>query len=190
MKPLRGIIVVILLTLSIGISEASMRGLQSLYEQGTEAFRTGNYGSSELLFRKIIDSGDGAEYRDRAWYYLALSIFNQKKYKDAIFEFNRFLLICTAQDLCHESRYWIAESNFYLKNYIKAIEEFKRFIAQSRNEMLTVAALDRIGEIYFLQARYDEAVIEWKEAINRNTNVSQNSQRVVWIGRGIGRAHV
>jgi tetratricopeptide (TPR) repeat protein len=185
MKSLRGIIVVFLLTLSIGISEASMRGLQSLYEQGTEAFRTGNYGSSELLFRKIIDSGDGAEYRDRAWYYLALSIFNQKKYKDAIFEFNRFLLICTAQDLCHESRYWIAESNFYLKNYIKAIEEFKRFIAQSRNEMLTVAALDRIGEIYFLQARYDEAVIEWKEAINRNTNVSQNSQRVVWIGRAL-----
>ncbi len=78
MKSLRGIIIVFLLTLSIGISEASMRGLQSLYEQGTEAFRTGNYGSSELLFRKIIDSGDGAEYRDRAWYYLALSIFTRK----------------------------------------------------------------------------------------------------------------
>jgi PncC family amidohydrolase len=109
-------------------------GMQALYEQGTEAFRAGNYGSSELLFRKIIDSGDNAEYRDRAWYYLALSIFNQKKYKDAIFEFNRFLLICTAQDLCQESRTGIAESNYFLKNYIRAIEEFKRFIAQSRNE--------------------------------------------------------
>ncbi len=185
MRPLRTILAIMLLALSFGISDASMRGLQSLYEQGTEAFKAGNYGSSELLFRKIIDSGDGAEYRDRAWYYLALSIFNQKKYKDAIFEFNRFLLICTAQDLCHESRYWIAESNFFLKNYIRAIEEFKRFIAQSRNEMLTVAALDRIGEIYFMQARYDEAVIEWKEAINRNTNVSQNSQRVVLIGRAL-----
>ncbi len=159
--------------------------MQPLYEQGTEAFRAGNYGSSELLFRKIIDSGNGSEYRDRAWYYLALSIFNQKKYKDAIFEFNRFLLICTAQDLCHESRYWIAESNFYLKNYIKAIEEFKRFIAQSRNEMLAVAALDRIGEIYFMQARYDEAVIEWKEAISRNASVSQNRQRVVRIGNAL-----
>ncbi|HSV98410.1 MAG TPA: tetratricopeptide repeat protein [Spirochaetota bacterium] len=185
MRPLRAILAITVLALSVGVSDASMRGLQSLYEQGTEAFKAGNYGSSELLFRKIIDSGDGAEYRDRAWYYLALSIFNQKKYKDAIFEFNRFLLICTAQDLCHESRYWIAESNFFLKNYIRAIEEFKRFIAKSRNEMLTVAALDRIGEIYFMQARYDEAVIEWKEAINRNTNVSQNSQRVVWIGRAL-----
>lgn len=185
MKSFRVLILIMLVLLTAWAPGAYARGTQALYEQGTEAFRAGNYGSSELLFRKIIDSGDGVEYRDRAWYYLALSIFNQKKYKDAIFEFNRFLLICTAQDLCHESRYWIAESNYFLKNYIRAIEEFKRFIAQSRNEMLTVAALDRIGEIYFQQARYDEAVIEWKEAINRNTNVAQNSQRVVWIGRAL-----
>ena len=185
MKSFRFLIVITVALFTIWGSSAYAMGAQALYEQGTEAFRTGNYGSSELLFRKIIDSGDGIEYRDRAWYYLALSIFNQKKYKDAIFEFNRFLLICTAQDLCHESRYWIAESNYYLKNYIRAIEEFKRFISQSRNEMLTVAALDRIGEIYFQQARYDEAVIEWKEAINQNSDVSRNAQRVVWIGRAL-----
>ncbi len=185
MKSFRILLLILLPVIAVRMPGAHAGGMQALYEQGTEAFRAGNYGSSELLFRKIIDSGDNAEYRDRAWYYLALSIFNQKKYKDAIFEFNRFLLICTAQDLCQESRYWIAESNYFLKNYIRAIEEFKRFIAQSRNEMLTVAALDRIGEIYFQQARYDEAVIEWKEAINRNTNVAQNSHRVVWIGRAL-----
>lgn len=48
--------------------------LQSLYEQGAEAFKSGNYGSSELLFRKIIEQDDSSEYRERAWYYLALSI--------------------------------------------------------------------------------------------------------------------
>lgn len=185
MKSFRVLILIMLVLLTVWSPGVHAGGMQALYEQGTEAFRAGNYGSSELLFRKIIDSGNGVEYRDRAWYYLALSIFNQKKYKDAIFEFNRFLLICTSQDLCHESRYWIAESHYFLKNYIRAIEEFKRFIAQSRNEMLTMAALDRIGEIYFQQARYDEAVIEWKEAINRNTNVTQDSHRLVWIGRAL-----
>ncbi len=159
--------------------------LQPLYEQGMEAFRAGNYGSSELLFRKIIDSGEDGELRDKTWYYLALSIFNQKKYKSAIFEFNRFLLICTTQDLCIETRYWIAESNFYLKNYIHAIEEYKRFIAQSKNEMLMVSAHDRIAEIYFQQSRYDEAILEWRESININNNVLQNNQRVVKIGEAL-----
>jgi TolA-binding protein len=54
-----------------------------------EAFKSGNYRSSELLLRKITDNGV-SEYKDRAWFYLALSIYNQKKYESAVFEFNRF----------------------------------------------------------------------------------------------------
>lgn len=159
--------------------------LQSLYEQGAEAFKSGNYGSSELLFRKIIEQDDSSEYRERAWYYLALSIYNQKKYKAAIFEFNRFLLICSVQDLCSESRYWIAESYFNLKDYIRAIEEYKRFIGLSKNNELVVTALDRIAEIYILQGRYDEAVIEWKKAIALNADAARDSLRIVKIGEAL-----
>ncbi len=164
---------------------AAQPGLQPLFEQGLEAFKSGNFGSSELLFRKVIDSGPEGELRDKTWYYLALSIFNQKKYKAAIFEFNRFLLICTTQDLCVESRYWMAESYYFLKEYIRSIEEYKRFIAQSRNDLLIIAARDRIGDIYFQQRRYDEAIIEWREAINVSTNVHQNSSRMLKIGEAL-----
>jgi len=155
---------------------------QSHYDQGVEAFKSGNYGSAELLFRKVVESSDNSEFRDRAWFYLALAVFNQKKYKAAIFEFNRFLLACTTQELCTESRFWIAEAHFNLKEFIRAIDEYKRFMGQGKGTPLAVSARDRIAEIYFLQGRYDEAVIEWKEATNISTNALANNQRVVRIG--------
>lgn len=154
---------------------------QSLFEQGMKAFASGNYGSSELLFRKLIDNG-GDEHRDRAWFYLAMSIFHQKKYKSAIFEFNRFLLICTANELCSRSRYWIAESNFLLKKYIQSIEEFRRFISASKDTSMIHAAHVRIGDIYFIQSRYDEAIIEWQKARERKIDDDKDNLLLLKIG--------
>ncbi|HXK66198.1 MAG TPA: tetratricopeptide repeat protein, partial [Spirochaetota bacterium] len=154
-----------------------------LFEQGMEAFRMGNYASSELIFRKVIDANDS--FKDRAWYYLALSIFYQKQYRSAIFELNRFLLLCTTPDLCSEARYWIAESYYYLNDYIKAIEEYNRFISQSKNKQLIINSYDRIGEIYFNQKRYDEAIIEWKKALNISSKKYEDSNRVIKIGEAL-----
>ncbi len=154
---------------------------QSLFEQGMNAFTSRNYGSSELLFRKLIDKGSDG-YKDRAWFYLALSIFHQKKYKSAIFEFNRFLLICTTHELCSQSRYWIAESNFLLNKYIKSIEDFKRFISTSKNRSMILSAHIRIGDIYYIQSRYDEAIIEWEKARDKNKDDHQNSLLMLKIG--------
>ncbi|HON80155.1 MAG TPA: tetratricopeptide repeat protein [Spirochaetota bacterium] len=153
---------------------------QDLYEQGIEAFKSGNYGSSRLIFRKIIDNDD--EYRDKAWYHLALSIFYQKKYESAIFEFNRFLLACTTANLCAEAKFWIAESHYKRKKYIKAIEEYNRFIAQKSGESLIRKSYNRIGEIYYIQSRYDEAVILWKKALESTTSRNERNRLIIKIG--------
>lgn len=154
---------------------------QALYEQGIEAFKSGNFGSSELLLRKIIDSGE-SEYKDRAWYHLALAIFNQKKYQSAVFEFNRFLSSCSTSDLCSLSRYWIAESYYQLNDNIRAIQEFNRFIAQSKNNEYIAQSYDRIGRIYFTQRRYDEAIIEWMKALGKSNDTAKNNQKRLNIG--------
>ncbi len=175
-------ITIILMVLFFGIAGANASSIQ-LFEQGMEAFKSGNYGSSELIFRKVVDADD--EFRDRAWFYLARSIFNQKKYKSAIFEFNRFLLICATPDLCSESRYWIAEAYFQMKDYIKAIEEYRRFIAKGVNKERIVASYDRIGEIYYNQERYDEAIIEWKKAVTSSDKKTRDNNRIVKIGEAM-----
>ncbi len=154
-----------------------------LYQQGIEAFKSGNYGSAGLIFRKIVDADD--EYRDRAWYQLGLSVFKQKKYESAIFEFNRFLLECTTSNLCALSRYWIAESEYYRKNFIKAIEEYNRFIAQSPDEKMTGQAMRRIGDIYFLQSRYDEAVLVWEKTLNSIEEESRKRKLSLKIGEAL-----
>lgn len=173
-----GFLVILLLSFQGNIQAAFSQ--ETRYQQGVEAFKAKNYGSSELIFRKI--SEESGEYKDKAWYYLALSIFYQGNYDGAIFEFNRFLLVCTEPELAVNSRYWIAEAYYAKNNQIRAIEEYKRFITVAKNNQYVVPAHDRIGEIYFQQERYDEAIIEWLESIQRSPQKFQDSRRVLRLG--------
>jgi tetratricopeptide (TPR) repeat protein len=149
-------------------------GGQQYYEQGTEAFKSGNYKNAELLFRKTIDADD--EYLDRSWFYLSQSLYHQKRYKDALFEYNRFLLNCRTPGLATDSRFWVAECYNALNDFTKSIEEYKRFIADKndKDDPYISLAGERIGDIYFRQRRYDEAVIEWKASIE---TIQKNSDR-------------
>jgi TolA-binding protein len=160
---------------------------KSLYDQGVEAFKSGNYGSAELIFRKIVDSGD-AEYLDRAWFHLARSIYNKNKYEAALFEFKSFLNRCTTENLATESRYWMGESYYNLADYPNAIEEFRRYIAKSRDGEYVPAAHDRIGAVYLAQKRYDEAAIEWEAARTRSGDQLKNTLRQYWIGEVLFKA--
>jgi len=160
---------------------------KSLYDQGFEAYKSGNYGSAELIFRKIVDSGD-REYLDRAWFYLARSIFNKNKYESALFEFKSFLNRCTTADLATESRYWMGESYYNLADYPNAIEEFRRYITKSGEGEFVPAAHDRIGAVYLAQKRFDEAVIEWEAARSRSNDQQKNTLRQYWIGEALFKA--
>lgn len=161
MKKAALLIVIFLVSISIFSQTES----KTLYEQGIEAFKSANYGSSELIFRKIVDNED--EYRDRSWYFMALSIFYQKKYDDAIFEFNRFLLVCSTAELANKSRFWIAECYYGKKEYVTAIEEYRRFISKNKNlyKDFTGESFTKIGMCYYNQNRYDEAIIEYNNAL-------------------------
>lgn len=159
----------------------SASNYNQVLEQGIEAYNSGNFGSAELLFRKGMDSDDD-ETRDRSWYYLARSIFNQKKYKSSIFEFNSFLNKCRSSQLCIESRYWMGESYFYLNDYFKSIEEYKRYISQSKDGIYISSAHEKIGLIYFSQGRFDEAVIELEAAISSTNDKERNALLVLKIG--------
>lgn len=154
-----------------------------IFNQGLEAFRASNYSSAELLFRKTLENND--DYRDRAWFYLARTVFQQGKYKSAIFEFNSFLTKCRTENLRIESRFWMAESYYFLNDSFKAIEEYNRFLEKSDDSTLIMTARDRIASIYFSQQRYEEAVIEWEQSIKNSNDMDQNAQVVIKIGRAL-----
>lgn len=136
-----------------------------LFQQAMEAYRSSNFGSAELIFRKLVERRDG--YEEQAGYHLGLCLFRQNRLDAAIFEFNRFILTSRTQELAVQSRYYIAESLYLKRDFIKAIEEYKRFLSQGRigDPSLRIQARSRIAQIYFDQGRYDEAVIEWKAAL-------------------------
>lgn len=153
------------------------------FNQGMEAFKAGNYASAELLFRKSEENND--EYRDRAWFYLARTVFQQGKYKSAIFEFNSFLTKCRTENLRIESRFWIGESYFNLNENLKAIEEHNRFLEKATDLNLIIASHDRIASIYFTQQRYEESIIEWEKAIAKSSDKEQNAELVLKIGHAL-----
>ncbi|MBN2160045.1 MAG: tetratricopeptide repeat protein [Spirochaetes bacterium] len=157
------------------------------FEQGMEAFRTGNFGSAELLLRKVVDSGSD-EYIDRAWFHLALSIFNKGRYDAALFEFKSFLNKCKTDPLATEARYWMGECYYKLSDYPNSIEELKRYITRMPGGELVPAAYDRIADMYFSQKRYDEAVLEWEAAISASSDFQKNGLRQYRIGNALFRS--
>lgn len=171
--------------LMTGIAHAAVDA-KAFYDQGMEAFKTGNYGSSELLFRKIIDAGD-EEYIDQAWFYLARSLYNKKKYDAALFEFKSFLNKCKTETLAVESRFWMGECYYNIADLSNAIEEFRRFLSRSKDAALVSVAHDRIGLIYLTQNRYDEAILEWESAMAGGGEAKQNAMRQYWIGDALFR---
>jgi len=153
---------------------------KNLFNQGLEAFKAGNYASAELLFRKTIENND--EYSDRGWFYLARTIYQQGKYKPAIFEFNSFLTKCRTENLRIESNFWIGECYYNLKENLKAIEEYTRFLERATDKDMIITTHDRIASIYYSQKRYEEAIIEWEAAIKKNSDKEQNAEFVLKIG--------
>jgi len=156
---------------------------RNIFNQGMEAFKAGNYASAELLFRKTEENND--EYRDRAWFYIARTIFQQGKYKSAIFEFNSFLTKCRTENLRIESRFWIGESYFNLNENLKAIEEYNRFLEKAEDISFVITAHDRIATIYYNQQRYEESIIEWENAIKKSSDKEQNAGLVLKIGHAL-----
>ncbi len=156
---------------------------RNIFNQGVEAFKAGNYASAELLFRKTEENND--EYRDRAWYYLSRTIFQQGKYKAAIFEFNSFLTKCRTESLRIESRFWIGESYYNLNENLKAIEEYTRFLEKTEDSALIIIAYDRLASIYFKQQRFEEAIIQWENAIQSSTDREFNAGIVLKIGHAL-----
>jgi len=163
--PVINIIICFFFICTNGFSASESR---NIFNQGVEAFKAGNYASAELLFRKTEENND--DYRDRAWFFLARTIFQQGKYKAAIFEFNSFLTKCRTENLRLESRFWIGESYFNLNENLKAIEEYNRFLEKAEDADLVITAHDRIATLYLKQQRYEEAIIEWENAIKSSSD--------------------
>jgi len=177
------IINILLLIILISTKILYAADSRNIFNQGTEAFKAGNYASAELLFRKAVETND--DYRDRAWFFLARTIFQQGKYKSAIFEFNSFLTKCRTENLRIESRFWIGESYFSLNDHLKAIEEYNRFLEKADDPPLIIIAHDRIATIYFNQQRYEESIMEWENAIKTSSDKEQNAELVLKIGQAL-----
>jgi len=173
-------LLLLILFLLIVTPAAGGQEYEVFFKQGVEAFKAKNFNSAELLFKKAIEADD-TETRDRAWFYLARSIYQQKNYDSALYEFNSFLNKCKTAEVCMKSRFWMGETYYKQNKFNKAIFEFKRFISNSKDQDLNAVSSDRIATIYYRQKRYDEAVIEWEKAITSSNDKNKNAWRVYRI---------
>ncbi len=150
------------------------------FERGMVAFRSNNWKVAKLNFEQVKNNDD--EYKERAHFYFARSIYSLGKYNSAIYEFNSFIGECNDNVLCSEAYFWIAESYSKTDEKTRAIEEYKRYIDNGKNQPFIDIAHDKIAVIYFNQKRYNEAIFEWRKSTKVSTDKNKNGQIICNIG--------
>jgi tol-pal system protein YbgF len=77
----------------------------------------------------------------------ALATFHQKKFSDAIQEFEGLLNGNVREDLADNCNYWIGESYYALRQYKEAVDHFKTVLGYNKSEKKSAAQL-MIGNAY------------------------------------------
>lgn len=98
-------------------------------------------------------------------YQLALEVYNNRNYKQAIQMFEALLAISQTNSLSDNCRYWIGESYYGLGNYNQAIIEFTKVFSFNNSNKMDAAQL-KLGLCYWRLGDTARALQELERVIN------------------------
>ena len=101
-------------------------------------------------------------FRDR--YRAALSLYNAKRYREAIDAFSALLAENPNNSLADNCQYWIGEAYYGLGNYAQAIAEFEKVFAYA-NSNKADAALLKLGITYLKLGDRESARAQFEQLI-------------------------
>ena len=101
-------------------------------------------------------------------YAVAAGHYNQKRWKLAAEEFQRFLTDYPTHAKAHRSLFYLAESQVQLRQFDDAAAGFREFIRRAPDDSLVRKALFRAGEASFLAGRFDDAERDLNEFLRNS----------------------
>lgn len=139
------------------------RQLQSAYQKiafnrGIEFFNNRMWQNAVDLFGKSLRYPIDRTMEAEAYYWMAESYFQQRRYKEARVAYTDFRVTpgATASELFNRSRYGLGYVYFQSKDYNNAATQFRKFVEEASGEKdrLIHDAQLRIGDSYFVTKGY------------------------------------
>jgi len=106
----------------------------------------------------------------KAAFYRGIQVFNEKKYDDAITNFDKAIKQPSDDTITARSQYWKGESNFRLNKFDNALTNFNTFSTNSeaRNTSEYKNINYNLAYAYFKQKEYQKAGTEFQNYISTN----------------------
>ena len=152
--------------------EINNQDFDSYYNKALILFELGRYEEVEKEFNNITKLGE--TYYNL--YYKGLTLYRERKYEEAVNEFDEAIKINNANNYNNEAYYYKGLSLFELKKYDEALESFKSTNNFNKYDMYYFS-----GEIYETKNNYKEAIKYYEEAL-KNYKEKNNSRDYYIIG--------
>ncbi len=108
----------------------------------------------------------------KATFFRGIQLFNEKKYNDAIVNFDKALTQNNDQNIIARAQYWKGESNFRLNNFDDALTNFNAF--KSNSDAINTSEYKNLNYnlayTYFKQKEYQKAGTQFQQYINQNSD--------------------
>ena len=150
--------------------EINNQDFDSYYNKALILFELGRYEEKE--FNNITKLGE-TSYN---LYYKGLTLYRERKYAEAVNEFDEAIKLNNANNYNNEAYYYKGLYLFELKKYDEALESFK-----STNNFNRYDIYYFLGEIYETKNNYKEAIKYYEEAL-KNYKEKNNSRDYYIIG--------
>ncbi|MFZ4862029.1 tetratricopeptide repeat protein [Sphingobacterium sp. Mn56C] len=157
------------------------------YYRGLEFYNERAFENAISMFMRSESNRYDEEIYALSTYWKAEAMFEVRKYKEAVANFNKFLQLPAARstDVYHYANYALAYAAFRNDNYTTAANYFERFLAGGGKDGLDLNtrndAIARLADSYFAAKNYGKAMSYYDRLISSNAQ----SQDYALFQRGI-----
>ncbi len=142
--------------------------VDELESQTQKRTATPSYTSTSTGTGMNYSSGSGSYKQD---YQAAYSLFQSRRYRDAINAFEAFLADGSTNSLSDNAQYWIGESHYALGDYSAAIVAFEKVFTY-KNSNKNDYSQYKLGQCYYMLKDYTRSRQEFQTLIDNYKNSS------------------
>ncbi len=149
-------------------AEAKLAYQKVTYFRGLEFYNERAFENSISLFMRSVAAAPDRELEALATYWLAEAMFEVRKYKESVVQFEKFLALPAAKStsVYNYANYALGYSAFQADNYSKAANYFDRFLRGNEKDNNTVVdATLRLADSYFVLKAYEAAMAQYNKII-------------------------
>lgn len=149
--------------------EAKEAYQKATYFRGLEYYNERAFPNSLSMFLRSGNFPEDKEINALSIYWMAESMYELRKYGEAVKTFEKFLTIPAAQktDVYNFANYALGYASFEDEKYTKAASYFEKFLNGSDKDAKTVTdATIRLADSYFVNKNYSDAMVYYNKIIN------------------------